>query len=195
MNLKHGNKDLPTSGTRKSYDEPMHPDRATCTPEQMMGSSSFEMAKGLAAGGRVDQEGELDFNSRDTSDLLSHGESDELPGSGASDREVSVGGCEDASFLSWSMEGCSHLPLFTHLPPHSLSPDPNGDVYIGQIREGKRHGYGEYKSETGNQYAGQWREGMRHGRGEGRRRIGFSSPRSIFEPFLSCLGPMQANCI
>lgn len=42
---------------------------------------------------------------------------------------------------------------------------PNGDVYRGMWRRGKRHGQGTYMYSNGDSYSGQWRNGKRHGRG------------------------------
>lgn len=46
----------------------------------------------------------------------------------------------------------------------------NGDVYIGRLKNGKRHGYGTYhygpKSKTpGQKYVGEWRNGQKYGTG------------------------------
>ena len=41
----------------------------------------------------------------------------------------------------------------------------NGDVYIGEFYNGKRHGYGIYYYPNGNRYEGNWASGERHGQG------------------------------
>ena len=43
--------------------------------------------------------------------------------------------------------------------------DSHGDVYVGEIRAGKRHGSGTYTFHDGKTYVGQWQNGQRHGQG------------------------------
>eukprot|EP01083_Nonionella_stella_P140406 430528_1 len=43
---------------------------------------------------------------------------------------------------------------------------PNGDRYIGNFLDGKRHGFGLYLSSRGHRYEGQWVDDARHGKGE-----------------------------
>ena len=40
----------------------------------------------------------------------------------------------------------------------------NGE-YVGQMKDGKRHGQGTYTYANGNKYEGQWEYGLRHGQG------------------------------
>lgn len=42
---------------------------------------------------------------------------------------------------------------------------PNGDIYIGQYRNGLRHGKGVYVFKNGAQYNGDWRHGQKYGQG------------------------------
>ncbi|MEM9936921.1 MAG: hypothetical protein AAF824_25050, partial [Bacteroidota bacterium] len=42
---------------------------------------------------------------------------------------------------------------------------PNGDLYKGEWRSAKRHGYGTYKMATGDQYEGYWARDAMHGKG------------------------------
>jgi hypothetical protein len=41
----------------------------------------------------------------------------------------------------------------------------NGDVYVGELKESKHHGYGTYKWVNGDVYVGEWKEGKQHGQG------------------------------
>jgi len=41
----------------------------------------------------------------------------------------------------------------------------NGDVYVGECREGKPDGFGTYSFHTGEKYMGMHRHGLRHGQG------------------------------
>jgi hypothetical protein len=40
-----------------------------------------------------------------------------------------------------------------------------GGIYEGQLKDGKRHGYGSYTDANGNKYEGQFKDGKRHGYG------------------------------
>jgi len=40
-----------------------------------------------------------------------------------------------------------------------------GGKYVGQVQEGKPHGWGKLKFRTGEVYEGNWEDGCRHGRG------------------------------
>ena len=42
---------------------------------------------------------------------------------------------------------------------------PNGDIYVGQYKNNKRHGRGMYKSKNGEIYVGEWYANKRHGKG------------------------------
>lgn len=42
---------------------------------------------------------------------------------------------------------------------------PNGDSYMGQMEDGKPHGYGVYISTKGDRYDGRWEYGVEQGRG------------------------------
>ncbi len=41
---------------------------------------------------------------------------------------------------------------------------PNGDMYLGNIADDKKHGYGTYTSTSGS-YMGEWQNDMKHGKG------------------------------
>jgi hypothetical protein len=41
----------------------------------------------------------------------------------------------------------------------------NGDKYVGEFRDDKRHGQGTYTFANGNKYVGEYRDGKRHGQG------------------------------
>ena len=41
-----------------------------------------------------------------------------------------------------------------------------GDIYEGEVLDGKRNGYGEYYSSSGNEYYGDWKDNKKHGYGE-----------------------------
>ena len=43
---------------------------------------------------------------------------------------------------------------------------PDGTVYKGQIKDGKRHGYGIQVWPDGARYEGQWRDNVASGRGK-----------------------------
>lgn len=42
---------------------------------------------------------------------------------------------------------------------------PNGDIYVGQMKNGKFDGHGVYTYANGQKYDGEWREGQMEGRG------------------------------
>ena len=42
---------------------------------------------------------------------------------------------------------------------------PDGDVYQGEMKNGKRHGWGIYSFHGGDVYEGRFRNHFRHGRG------------------------------
>ena len=41
----------------------------------------------------------------------------------------------------------------------------NGDKYVGEYQDGKRHGQGTYTWANGNKYVGEFQDGKRHGQG------------------------------
>lgn len=41
-----------------------------------------------------------------------------------------------------------------------------GHKYVGEWKDGKRHGKGEYTSANGNRYVGEWKDGLANGEGE-----------------------------
>lgn len=45
----------------------------------------------------------------------------------------------------------------------------NGDVYVGEFKEGKAEGEGEFLYANGQTYRGQFKNGLRHGKGIWRR--------------------------
>jgi hypothetical protein len=62
---------------------------------------------------------------------------------------------------------------------------PDGSKYIGQIKDGKRHGHGRFINPDGSEYRGEFRNGEPHGKGisissDGRRkRVSYDSGRMI----------------
>tara|TARA_B100001063_G_scaffold230256_1_gene243194 strand:- start:1472 stop:2629 length:1158 start_codon:yes stop_codon:yes gene_type:complete len=42
---------------------------------------------------------------------------------------------------------------------------PNGDIYIGEVKNKKRHGYGTWTTLDGSKYVGQWKNGEQNGQG------------------------------
>lgn len=42
---------------------------------------------------------------------------------------------------------------------------PNGNVYVGELRDGRPHGYGKMRYAGGETYTGEWSAGARHGWG------------------------------
>ena len=40
----------------------------------------------------------------------------------------------------------------------------NGDVYVGEMVNGQRHGQGSYTFHDGKRYVGEWQHDKRHGR-------------------------------
>ena len=42
---------------------------------------------------------------------------------------------------------------------------PNGDIYIGEVKNKKRHGYGTWTALDGSEYVGQWKNGKQNGQG------------------------------
>jgi len=42
---------------------------------------------------------------------------------------------------------------------------PNGEKYVGEVREGQPHGQGTFTWPNGEKYVGEWRDGQRNGRG------------------------------
>jgi len=56
--------------------------------------------------------------------------------------------------------------------------DAKGNRYVGQFKDGKRHGYGTYQFATGDRYEGEYRDGRREGYGnyqfkKGDRYVGY----------------------
>merc|ERR1712097_34234 len=41
-----------------------------------------------------------------------------------------------------------------------------GAVYVGQMKNGNRHGFGTYTYASGNVYDGEWEDGNKHGNGK-----------------------------
>jgi len=41
----------------------------------------------------------------------------------------------------------------------------NGDKYVGEFKDNKRHGQGTYIDTSGNKYVGEWKDGKKHGQG------------------------------
>ena len=42
---------------------------------------------------------------------------------------------------------------------------PDGSTYVGEWKDGKKHGQGTYTTAGGAKYVGEWKEGKRHGQG------------------------------
>ena len=42
---------------------------------------------------------------------------------------------------------------------------PNGDIYKGEIKDGKKHGQGTLTKDDGSKYVGEWKNGETHGLG------------------------------
>ena len=57
------------------------------------------------------------------------------------------------------------LLLSTFYAKSQGSLNVNGDVYVGEWKESKHHGYGTYKWVNGDVYVGEWKEGKQHGQG------------------------------
>jgi len=41
----------------------------------------------------------------------------------------------------------------------------NGSSYVGEWKDGKKHGQGTYTSHVGTKYVGEWKDGKKHGQG------------------------------
>ena len=41
----------------------------------------------------------------------------------------------------------------------------DGGIYVGKWKDGKEHGQGTYTSHVGTKYVGEWKDGMRSGQG------------------------------
>ena len=41
----------------------------------------------------------------------------------------------------------------------------NGDKYVGEFKDNKRHGHGTYHHTSGNKYVGEYKDGKKHGQG------------------------------
>ena len=44
---------------------------------------------------------------------------------------------------------------------------PNGDIYVGEWKDGKKHGQGTENYGNGDKYVGEWKDGHPHGQGTG----------------------------
>ena len=42
---------------------------------------------------------------------------------------------------------------------------PSGDKHVGEFKDGMRHGQGTYTFASGDKYVGEWKNNMRHGQG------------------------------
>jgi hypothetical protein len=42
---------------------------------------------------------------------------------------------------------------------------PSGETYVGEWKDGKRHGHGTYTWPASGTYVGEWRDGKMHGEG------------------------------
>lgn len=62
-----------------------------------------------------------------------------------------------AFLLGWSLE--------LHAVERTLT-WPNGDVYVGDVKDGQRHGRGRMKYANGREYVGEWVQDKRQGFGE-----------------------------
>jgi len=41
----------------------------------------------------------------------------------------------------------------------------NGEKYVGEFKDNKRHGHGTYRHNSGNKYVGGYKDGKKHGKG------------------------------
>ena len=64
---------------------------------------------------------------------------------------------------SWALSNCS-LSKFFETCFGTLT-HPNGDEYVGEVKEGRYNGQGTYTFSNGDKYIGEWKDSKNHGQG------------------------------
>src|SRR4051812_23861896 len=62
------------------------------------------------------------------------------------------------------LPACPSWPFAVWTDCHGDQSYPNGDRYIGEFKDGKRHGHGNYTYPNGDQYVGEYRNGAYFGK-------------------------------
>ena len=75
------------------------------------------------------------------------------------------------------LTGCKSVLKETILEEPVKIISPNGDVYSGEFKNGKKHGQGTFISPNGNKYVGEYKDGEKDGKGtftwsDGRKYVG-----------------------
>ena len=65
-----------------------------------------------------------------------------------------------------------------HLLKHGQGTDifANGDSFTGTYRGGKPDGYGQYRWKSGSVYIGEFKDGLKHGKGKWKKQMNSDHP-------------------
>lgn len=69
---------------------------------------------------------------------------------------------DEGSLISGKREGAG---LLDSEPDRAETDFYNGDKYVGDVANGKRHGHGVYYYDSGDKYTGNWNHGKQEGHG------------------------------
>ena len=70
-----------------------------------------------------------------------------------------------SSTEGWSLPPCPEDQKQRYHNCFGTETYPNGSRYVGEYKNGKRHGQGTYTYANGDKYVGEWNDGWRHGQG------------------------------
>ena len=67
------------------------------------------------------------------------------------------------SSISWALPDCPSSGYFHNC--FGTYVWDNGDIFVGEWKDDKRHGQGTYTHTSGNKYIGEWKEDLKNGQG------------------------------
>merc|ERR1711998_493378 len=71
-------------------------------------------------------------------------------------------GVKDQEIANLQQQLATANDIFKSLQTKTYS---DGRVYVGQVKDGKAHGFGKMTYANGNVYVGDWKDGKYHGKG------------------------------